>query len=76
MTITMVIEFSNRFEQFYSAAWFQTLQASYGFLQTLKPDDYVAVVAYDIRPEILSDFSTNREDAYEAMQRLRIAGLL
>ncbi len=75
MTITMVIEFSNRFEQFYSAAWFQVLQASYGFLQTLKPDDYVAVVAYDIRPEILSDFSTNREDAYEAMQRLRIAAL-
>jgi Ca-activated chloride channel homolog len=73
MTITMVIEFSNKFERFYSQAWFQVLQASYGFLQTLKPDDYVAVVAYDIRPEILSDFSTNRQDAYEAMQRLRIA---
>ncbi len=73
MTITMVIEFSNKFEKFYSQAWFQVLQASYGFLQTLKPDDYVAVVAYDIRPEILSDFSTNRQDAYEAMSRLRIA---
>ncbi len=73
MTITMVIEFSNKFEKFYSQAWFQVLQASYGFLQTLKPDDYVAVVAYDIRPEILSDFSTNRQDAYEAMSRLRVA---
>ena len=73
MTITMVIEFSNKFERFYSQAWFQVLQASYGFLQTLKPEDYVAVVAYDIRPEILSDFSTNRQDAYEAMQRLRVA---
>jgi Ca-activated chloride channel family protein len=74
MTITMVIEFSNKFQQFYSAAWFQTLNASYGFLQTLRPDDYVAIVAYDLRSEILSDFSTNRQDAYEAMQRLRIAG--
>jgi Ca-activated chloride channel homolog len=74
MTITMVIEFSNRFQQFYSSAWFQTLNAAYGFLQTLKPDDYVAIVAYDLRPEMLSDFSTNRQDAYEAMQRLRIAG--
>ncbi|HLH37835.1 MAG TPA: VWA domain-containing protein [Bryobacteraceae bacterium] len=74
MTITMVIEFSNRFESFYSAAWFQVLNASYGFLQTLKPEDYVAVVAYDLRPEILSDFSTNRQDTYEAMQRLRVAG--
>src|SRR5579883_2297240 len=53
MTITMVIEFSNRFESFYSAAWFQVLNAAYGFLQTLKPEDYVAVVAYDLRPEIL-----------------------
>jgi Ca-activated chloride channel family protein len=74
MTITMVIEFSNKFQRYYSQAWFQTLNASYTFLQTLKPEDYVAIVAYDIRPEILSDFSTNRQDAYEAMQRLRIAG--
>jgi VWFA-related protein len=73
MTIAMVIEFSNRYQKFYSSAWFQTLNAAYGFLQTLKPEDYVAIVAYDLRSEILSDFSTNRQDAYEAMQRLRIA---
>ncbi len=74
MTITMVIEFSNLYQTYYSSAWFQTLSASYGFLQTLKPDDYVAVVAYDIRSEILSDFSTDRQQTYAAMQRLRIAG--
>jgi len=34
----------------------------------------VATVAYDIRPVILADFSTERRKAYEAMQRLRIAG--
>src|SRR6266403_2933575 len=73
MTITMVIEFSNRYQRFYSEPWYQTLTAAYGFLQTLKPEDYVAIVAYDLRSEILSDFSTNRQDAYEAMQRLRIA---
>lgn len=39
----------------------------------MKPEDYVAIVAYDIRPEILSDFSTNRQEAMEAMQRLRFA---
>jgi len=74
MTITMVIEFSNLYQNFYSQTWFQTLNAAYGFVQTLKPDDYVAVVAYDIRPEILSDFSIDRQKTYEAMQRLRIAG--
>ncbi|HXP86563.1 MAG TPA: VWA domain-containing protein [Bryobacteraceae bacterium] len=74
MTIALVVEFSARFQSFYSYTWYQTLQAAYGFLGTLKPDDYLAVVAYDLRPEILSDFSTNRQDAQEAMSRLRIPG--
>ncbi|MCC6537773.1 MAG: VWA domain-containing protein [Bryobacterales bacterium] len=73
MTVAMVIEFSNLFQSYWSYGWMETLQASYGFLETLKPEDYVAVVAYDLRPEILSDFSTDKRAAYEAMQRLRIA---
>jgi len=73
MTVCMVIEFSNLFQQYYSESWYQTLQASYGFLETLKPEDYVAIVAYDLRPEMLSDFSTDKRKAQEAMQRLRIA---
>ena len=73
MTVCLVIEFSNLFQQYWSETWYQTLTASYGFLETLKPEDYVAVVAYDLRPEILSDFSTDKRKAHEAMQRLRIA---
>ncbi len=73
MTVCMLIEFSNLFQQYWSETWYQTLSAAYGFLETLKPEDYVAVVAYDIRPEILSDFSTDKRAAHEAMQRLRIA---
>lgn len=74
MTIAMVIEFSALYQQYYAQGWFETLVASYGFVQTLKPEDYVAVVAYDLKPEILSDFSTNRQDTYDALQRLRIPG--
>ncbi|HEU0123159.1 MAG TPA: VWA domain-containing protein [Bryobacteraceae bacterium] len=73
MTICMVIEFSNLYQQYWSSGWYETLQASYGFLDTLKPEDYVAIVAYDLRPEILSDFSTDKRKAQEGMQRLRIA---
>ena len=77
MTVCMLIEFSNRFQQYCGPeTWYQTLAASYGFLQTLKPEDYVAVIAYDMKSEILSDFSTDKRKAYEAMQRLRIAGFL
>ncbi len=73
MTVAMVIEFSNLFQNYWGETWYQTLTAAYGFLETLKPEDYVAVVAYDMRPEILSDFSTDKRQAYDAMQRLRIA---
>jgi len=74
MTICMLIEFSGRFQAFWSYGWYETLQASYGFLETLKADDNVAVVAYDMRPTILSDFSPDKRRAEEAMSRLRIPG--
>jgi len=74
MTICMLIEFSGRFQAYWSRGWQETLMASYGFLETLKPDDNVAVVAYDLRTTILSDFSPDKRQAEEAMARLRIPG--
>jgi VWFA-related protein len=74
ITIAMVIEFSNLFQRYYSQGWYETLVASYGFVQTLKPEDYVAIVAYDLRTEILCDFTTDRGKVQQAMQRLRIPG--
>ncbi len=74
MTIAMVVEFNAQFQQYWSEGWYETLVATYGFVQTLKPDDYLAVVAYDLKTEILSDFTTDREKTQEAMQRLRIPG--
>jgi len=71
MTVALVIEFSNRYQQYLSEPWYQTLVASSEFLNTLRPMDYVAVVAYDLRPEILSDFSTDRRQAADAMSRMR-----
>ncbi len=73
MTVAMVIEFSNLYQQYWSEPWYQTLMATYGFVETLKPEDYVAIIAYDLRPEILSDFTTDRRQTQEALQRLRIA---
>ena len=74
MTVCLLIEFSNKFQWYGSQAWRQTLTAAYGFVQTLKPEDYVAVIAYDMRPEILSDFSQDRMKTEGALSRLRIAG--
>lgn len=75
MTVAMVVEFNASLQRIYSQGWFETLTAAYGFVQTtLKPEDYFAVVAYDLKTEILSDFTTDRAKTAEAMQRLRIAG--
>ncbi|MGA2326925.1 MAG: VWA domain-containing protein [Bryobacteraceae bacterium] len=74
MTVSMVIEFSNLFQRYWTETWYQTLSAAYGFLETLKPEDYVAIRAYDMRPETLCDFTTDKREAYEAMRRLQIPG--
>jgi Ca-activated chloride channel family protein len=72
MTVAMVIEFSNKYQRLYGQTWYQTLELAWGFASTLKPEDYVAVVAYDMKPEILSDFTTNRMQTQEALHRLTI----
>ncbi len=74
MTICMLIEFSGRFQAYWSRGWYETLQASYGFLSTLKPDDNVAVATFDFHTTILSDFSPDKSQAQQAMARLRIPG--
>lgn len=75
MTVCLLVEFSALFQQYGGEPWYQTLVAAYGFAQTLKKEDYIAVIAYDMKPEILSDFSTDRTRTYEALQRLRIPGM-
>jgi VWFA-related protein len=73
MTVALVIEFSNMFQRSWGAAWYQTLQLAWGFASTLKPQDYCAVIAYDMKPEILTDFTTDKTKVQEALSRLQIA---
>lgn len=72
LTVALVIEFSGKFQRLYGYTWFQTLQLSWGFASTLKPDDYMAVIAYDIKPEILCDFTNNHQEIQAALGRLTI----
>jgi Ca-activated chloride channel family protein len=74
MTVAMVIEFSNRFQSFWSYGWYQTVTAAYQFVNTLTADDYVAIIAYDLKSEILTDFTNDKGRISEALQRLRIPG--
>ncbi|MGO4886063.1 MAG: VWA domain-containing protein [Bryobacteraceae bacterium] len=74
MTVCLLIEFSNKFQWYGGPTWYQTLAGVYTFAQTLKADDYVAVISYDMNERILSDFTTDKRKTYEALQMLRIPG--
>jgi VWFA-related protein len=48
--------------------------ASYYFFRSLRPDDYVAVVTYDLHTHILTDFTNNKDTVAQALQSLIIPG--
>jgi len=52
----------------------QALQASYSFAQSLKKDDWVAVAYYDMKPQILVDFTQDKSAIFGALNQLRIPG--
>jgi VWFA-related protein len=51
-----------------------TLQAAYIFASTLKKEDYVAVISYDMKPDILVDFTQDKQAILGALNGLRIPG--
>lgn len=67
MTAVLIMEYSKvlPWELLYEA-----IMASYTFVDNMRKDDWVAVVAYDIRPEILVDFTQNRYEVFQAIRRL------
>jgi len=73
ITVALLIEFSSSFQRTWGPVWYQTLQLAFGFVSTLKAQDNCAVIAYDIKPEILTDFTTDRQKIQEALNRLQMA---
>lgn len=53
---------------------YDMLNAAYTFSQQLKPEDYVAVISYDMKPEIVADFTQDKRQVYAALNSLRIPG--
>ena len=51
------------------------VQPAAGFISSLRPEDWGALVAYDIRPEILTDFTKNKNELFDGLRRLQIPGL-
>jgi VWFA-related protein len=70
ITAVLLIEYaSTNLRYMYDA-----LNASYTFASTLKKEDWVAVVSYDMRPQILVDFTQDKNAINGALNMLRIPG--
>ena len=52
----------------------QALQASYAFAATLKKEDWVAIISYDMHPDILVDFTQDKNGILAALNQLRMPG--
>jgi len=72
LTVALVVEFSNKYQRYGSWTWYVTQQMVWTFAASLKPEDYCAVIAYDMKPEILTDFTMDKMKVHQALQRLTI----
>jgi VWFA-related protein len=70
ITAVLLVEYaSTNYNYMYEA-----LNASYNFAATLKPEDWIAVVSYDMKPYILTDFTQDKRAVLGALNMLRIPG--
>jgi len=70
ITAVMLLEFA-------ANSWYfinEMRAASIGFFHSLRPDDYVAVMTYDLQTHILSDFTNNQEIIAQSLNSLTLPG--
>jgi VWFA-related protein len=72
ITAVMLIEYASTNMQY----MYDALKASYTFAAGLKKEDWIAVMSYDMRPHILTDFTQDKREVYGALNELRIPGFM
>jgi VWFA-related protein len=68
LTVVVVLEFGQTFAYYHD----DILRPAAGFIDSLRKDDWVALVSFDIRPEIVTDFTKNKGELYDGLRRLQI----
>jgi VWFA-related protein len=68
ITAVLLVEFAS------NSWWFiqDMREAAYSFAQQLRPDDYVAVVTYDMHTNILTDFTQDKRIVINSLNTLTI----
>ena len=69
LTCVIMFEFSKTFAYYYDNVFYPII----GFAESLKEDDWAALVKFDLHTEILSDFTKNKRQLFSGLRDLRFA---
>jgi VWFA-related protein len=69
ITAVMLVEFSNN--QYFYSFQIDSIKSSYVFAQTLKKEDWIAMISYDLKAHLLEDFTQNKNAILGAVQSLQ-----
>jgi VWFA-related protein len=53
---------------------YDMLNAAWSFAQQLRPQDYAALMTFDMRTHIITDFTQDKRQMYEAINQLQVPG--
>lgn len=71
MTAVLITEYSR------VMSWeilYEAIMSSYTFVDQMRRGDWIAVIAYDLRPEILVDFTQDKAAVFNSLQKLNYPG--
>ena len=72
ITALMLCEFASNGFWWWKAN--DMLNAAYAFTQQLRPQDYIALMTFDMRTQILTDFTQDKRQLMQALQTMQIPG--
>ncbi len=70
ITCVLLIEFAYTNYMF----MYDAINDAYYFANSLRPQDWVAVVSYDMKPHMITDFTQDKREIYAAINTLQIPG--
>ncbi|HEV8493811.1 MAG TPA: VWA domain-containing protein, partial [Candidatus Angelobacter sp.] len=69
ITAVMLVEFSNN--QYFYSFQIDSIKSSYVFAQTLKKEDWIAMISYDLKAHLLTDFTQDKNAILGAVQSMQ-----
>jgi VWFA-related protein len=70
ITALLLCEFASTSYWFLQDMW----NATWSFAQQLRPQDYVALMTFDMRTQIVTDFTQDKQQLYQAINSMQMPG--